>query len=203
MRIEIEGMDELRKQLDDFAGGQAINEAMAEGVNKTAEAVMEAEKQAMQSDLDRPTPFTMKALKLWKARAKKGRIDALIKIQPIQAEYLQYTIMGGTIGRILTPTPNARLNKYGNLPGKRKGMHGMATAKSKFVATINGTTGVWQRFGRGGRQVKLLAYVDDNATREARWDFFGIAERVANRRLMQDVGEAVQRAIEGAKGKWR
>ena len=205
MRIEIDGMDELRKQLDDFAGGQAINEALAEGVNKTAEAVLAAEKQAMQSDLDRPTPFTMKALRLWKARPKKGRIDALIKMLPIQANYLQYTIMGGSIGGVVTPTRNARLNKYGNLPGLRgKGLTGIAAkSKKRFVGEINGIFGLWERYGRKARAVKLIAKAEGQGQREGRWDFYGIAERVANQRLMQDVGEAVQRAIKGAKGKWR
>lgn len=164
--------------------------AFAEGLNVTLAEIEKKELIEMERKLDRPTPFTKKAF--GKFRAKPTKLNAVLYIKPIQASYLKYTIEGGILPSNITPTRAARLNKYGNLPSKRRGLEGIAgKAKKKFIAEINGTLGVWQRYGRGGSKVKLLAFVKRNAVRRKRWDFFGVAQRIVDRRLRSNVAAAI------------
>lgn len=173
--------------------GKDLPVAVAKGVNRHVEALEQHQLNEMEIRLDRPTPFTRNAFGIWKAKA--NRPNAVLFIKDIQAKYLRYAIKGGSIPVNLTPTPAQRLNRYGNVPGKRKGLAGIAKAKSKFVAEINGVFGVWQRSGRGGKKVRLLVIVEKEARREKRWDFYGVAERLAKKRLARDIGEAIRRAL--------
>ena len=78
----------------------------------------------MLKQLDRLTPFTVRGVH-WqgarKADFKLGRLHSRVYIMPTQAGYLHYQMLGGTRTpkgtAIAVPTTNARLNRYGNLPG--------------------------------------------------------------------------------------
>jgi hypothetical protein len=170
-----------------------MNIAIAAGINRTAVQMDRKLKMEMARTLDRPTPFTLNATKVWKA--ERNKLRATVYIQRIQASYLRYTIQGGRLPTVLEPI-NIRLDRHGNIRGKRKGMEAIARqGRKRFVATINGTTGVWQRHGPKGRKLKLLVHVGENRQRSKRWDFFGIGERVARERLQRDVREAVRREL--------
>lgn len=173
------------------AGARKFPAQVAAGLNRTARAVEQHELVEMERRLDRPTPFTLDAFVLKKATP--GNLVVELRIKPIQASYLRHAIFGGRLKANVTPVlANARLNLYGNLPGKRRGLAGVAgRAKTKFVGEINGRFGVWQRYGRGGSKVRLLAYVARNVQRTKRWDFLGIAQRVVDERLARDVRAAI------------
>ncbi len=191
--ILVEGLDEVRRQVS--ALGRDINGALAEGVNRTMRAVEQNELVALEAQTDRPTPFSVNALKIYKATP--SRSSALLFVQPMQARYLKYAIEGGQIPVTLTPTRSARLNQYGNIPGKRRGLVGIkGRTRSRFIAEINGVYGVWQRTGRrGARGLRLLVKVERSAPRDTRWKYYETAEDVARRRLMGDVINAIDRLL--------
>jgi hypothetical protein len=192
MEIGIEGLDRLQAQLRRVSE-QGLREALAKGLNRTIAAIEQHELVEMERRLDRPTPFTLNALKVFKAQPRDGKLNAVLFVQPTQAKYLRTTIHGGTLPVNLTPViKNQSLNQHGNIRGKRKGLAGIkGNTQTKFIGEINGVYGVWQRYGRGGSKLKLLVRVERDAQREARWDFYGIGQRVANERLRADVGAAI------------
>jgi hypothetical protein len=153
---------------------------------------------ALDQHIDRPTPYTARGVKLFKARA--DRLDAELFIQPDQAKYLKYAIEGGRIPTNLKPTRATRLNQYGNIPGMQRGLEGIkGRARTKFIGEINGILGVWQRYGRGGTKLKLLVKVERDAPRTARLPWYETAERVASRRLQRDIGVAIGRALQAGR----
>lgn len=188
LNIRIEGLEQLQRRLANMP--EQFNRATAAGINRTARAIEQHQLAALESSLDRPTPFTMNAIQVYEARPKPDP-SAIIQLRPLQARYLIHTIRGARLPVILEPI-NIRLNRYGNIVGKSKGLEGIAAKGARrFVATINGTTGVWER-ARKGRGLKLLVRVARNVERKPRWDFYGVAERVARDRLTRDVSEAVE-----------
>jgi len=194
MSITLLGDREVANALRSL-GREKMNIAIAAGINRTAVQVDRKLKMEMSRTLDRPTPFTLNAIRTYKA--DRNRLSAKLFIQPIQARYLHYAIRGGTLPTILEPI-QISLDQHGNIRGKRGGMQKIASMGAKrFVATINGTTGVWQRHGPKGRRLKLLVKSNANREREPRWDFFGIGERVARQRLANDIREAIGREIAG------
>jgi len=171
-------------------------------------------KTGMSRALDRPTPFTLNSTRI--AKADRNKLTARLFVMDRQAAYLRYTVHGG---RIDTLTPGgARTNQYGNLPGKKPNPKALAAIARRlgrgrrgpgglpsdmFIGEINGTYGLWQRSPRsktrrgrwGARPPRLLVKVDKNTLRTPRWDFYGIAERTAQRRLANDIRDAIAREI--------
>ncbi len=193
MRVKLLGLKEAQAALRKL-GQERMNIAIAAGVNRTAVQIERTEKIEMARKLDRPTPFTLNALRIFKA--DRNRLAALLFVQPIQARYLRYAISGGTLPTILEPV-NIRLDRHGNIRGKKGGMDKIAAmGRKRFVATINGTTGVWQRHGPKARKLKLLVIASRDRQRRPRFDFFGVGERIAVARLQRDVREAIQREID-------
>ena len=190
--VQLLGLDEVQRALSKL-GQERLNIAIAAGINRTAVQADRTLKIEMTRTIDRPTPFTLNATRIWKA--ERNKLRATLSIQRIQAQYLIYAIKGGTLPTILEPI-NISTDRHGNIRGKKGGMQKIAsTGRKRFVATINGTTGVWQRYGAKGRKLKLLVKASKNRERRPRWDFFEIGERVVRERLQRDVREAVQREI--------
>ena len=95
--------------------------AVAKGLTRTLRAVEQHELQAMETQIDRPTPFTLDSLWLQPARAEK--LEATLGIKPIASKYLTRPILGGDVNNTLVPVlANEKLNQYGNIVAKRKGM---------------------------------------------------------------------------------
>jgi len=129
-----------------------------------------------------PVGFTKRGVQYSKAKNKRN-IQASIFIPDRQWKYMRWVIGGGRkqwnrskagIGKPIYK--NTKFNKYGNIPGRRgkervwrellkRGKGTVATplkgglAAGQFVATINGTTGLWKRFGKGGGQGKIKLLV--------------------------------------------
>ena len=106
----------VQKKQIPFATSVAIN-------NTLFDLKKEMAKQ-MDKKLDRPTPFTKRGFFINKA--KKNLLVGVLLMKDIVANYMQYQIEGGTRNtgkRIPVPyQPNARLNKFGNIIGKKTGL---------------------------------------------------------------------------------
>lgn len=190
LTVNLRGIRELDGYLQRL--GADLPKAQADGINRTARAIEQAELNEFESRLDNPTPFTMNAI--FRLPASASRQQLSIGIKDLQAKYLRYPIEGGVVPKTILPI-NIRRNRYGNIPGKRGGLQQIAgTRGRRFVAEINGTYGVWERYGRGGSRVRLLAMAAKNQRRDKRLDWFGVAERVAEGRLRRDLIEAIRGA---------
>ena len=168
-----------------------IPSAAAKAINKTLFQIMDAEKAQMPKKLDRPTPFTVKAFKI--NMAKQHQLYGDIHIKPIQWGYLQYQVEGGTsVNRVDIPTSNLKLNKYGNIPGKRTGY----VKGNKFIKTIGGIKGVWKKTGgKRNSKLKLLVVLDKTVTYRKRFPFYKIAGGVARARFQRNFARTMQQAI--------
>lgn len=215
MSIQLLGFDEAQRALQQL-GREKLNIAIAAGLNRTLVQVDRDIKTEMPRALDRPTPFTLNSTRL--AKADRNKLTGRLFVMDRQAKYLSTTVRGGRIDT-LTPV-GATTDQYGNLAGKkatrktlikiarrlgrgRLGANGLP--KDMFIGTIHGEYGLWKRFpetrykrsdgGWTARKPDLLVRVDKGVDRRPRFDFFGIAERTAQRRLAADIREAIAREL--------
>jgi hypothetical protein len=194
MKIEILNEKEIKAAMKRL--GDDLPKALADGLNRTMRGIKEAEIEGMKSSIDRPTRFTLDSLRTFKAHPR--HLDAGMFIPDIAANYLKNTIDGGTLEKTIVPFA-IRLNQSGNIPGKIGGWAGMAKGRGKNVFTskikkgrAKGKTGL---FRKQGESVALLALRDTNAKREKRFDYYGIAEKEAAKRLQSDVVAAIDDAL--------
>jgi hypothetical protein len=177
-------LSKMQKQQIPFAAAQAINSTLFD--------VMKAEKVQMPKKLDRPTPFTMKAFKINKA--KKTELVGDIHITPERWKYLKYVVDGGTrTGNIGVPTKNAKLNKYGNIPMRRKGL---IKNKKQFIQKIGNVSGVWERSKSG---TKLIVAFEKSVTYEPQFPFKKIADGVARKKFQRNFKRSLAKALATAR----
>ena len=146
--------------------------ATARALTEMAKLTQKELKRVAPNQIDRPTAFTLRAFKYYSAT--KRRPEAAVYIEPIQEQYLQHIISGGPRypkgGRTAIPA-NIALNRYGNIPGRKRGI---IRNKRQFIANINGLLGIWERAPRvktrtkTGRKRKLKA--EHVATNKANHD---------------------------------
>ena len=182
------------RMLDDIQRRQ-LPFATAKALTQTAKAVQTKLTAEIERAFDRPTPFTKKAIGIKAAR--KDTLTAEVFVRDIQAKYLKLQIEGGTrrpIKRALLLPANVALNQYGNMP--RNLVKRLRGRKDVFSATINGTPGLWQRVGRS---VRLLVGYEPQAQYQRRFDFYGIGQREAERRLPANFARALADALRTAR----
>ena len=180
----IKHMSKVQKKQIPFAAANAINATLFD--------VMKAEKAQLPKKLDRPTPYTMKAFKINKA--KKSMLVGDIHVMPERYKYLKYAIEGGTrTGNIGDPTKHAKLNKFGNIPMRKKGL---IKNKKQFIQTINGVSGVWERSKQG---TKLMVAFENSVTYKKRFPFFKIADGVARKKFQRNFKKSLARAMATAR----
>ncbi|MBT0344081.1 hypothetical protein ISO81_01565 [Morganella morganii subsp. morganii] len=136
----------LRKQIP-FATAQAMTAVVRK--------IEDAQKVAMQRNLDNPTPFTVKSVK--SRGARKNDLKAKVFVMNTAAAYLAPFETGGVHklnGSALLNPKDIKLNKYGNLP--RNKLSSLKSKENTFIGDISGVNGVWQRKkakkGKKGRQ---------------------------------------------------
>ena len=198
MQIKIkDNIKEFSKKLDSFQKKQ-IPFATMKAINNTLFGLRKEMGKQTVKKLDRPTPFTQKGF--LEHKAKKPKLTGTLYIRKEVEDYLQYVIDGGlrsTAKLIPIPfTPNARLNKYGNIIGKRTGL---IKKKTQFIGTIKGVTGVWERYNKG-RNVKLIIGLEPKAQYEqGKFPFYKIGRMYINSTYTRQLKTALQRALKTAK----
>lgn len=70
MEIQIKGLDDLRRTLTQFSD-RRVNAAIATALTRTGKAVQDEMRDELRTTFDRPTPYTLNALRLWPASADK------------------------------------------------------------------------------------------------------------------------------------
>ena len=175
-----------KKQIP-FATSVAIN-------NTLFDLKKEMAKQ-MDKKLDRPTPFTKRGFFINKA--KKNLLVGVLLMKDIVASYMHYQVEGGTrtTGKpIPVPyQPNARLNKFGNIIGKKTGLIKKST---QFIGNVGGTDGVYERTKDG---LKLIIGFERSVTYRPRFPFYIIAQKFSNAVFDKKFTKAFNRALKSAK----
>lgn len=172
-------LSKLEKKQIPFATSQALNDSAFEA---RKDLQIEVARQ-----LDRPTPFTVKAFQV--ERSTKRRLKALVFVEGKRA-YLENVIFGlNRTGNIGVPV-NKRLNKYGNIPGKKTGY---IKKGNQFIATIRGVRGVWQR--EKGRGLTLLVRFHDSVKHKERFGFENVVFRTVKRSFFPFYQRRLSRAV--------
>lgn len=149
----------LRKQIP-FATAQAMTAVVRK--------IEDAQKVAMQRNLDNPTPFTVKSVK--SRGARKSDLKAKVFVMNTAAAYLEPFETGGVHklnGSALLNPKDIKLNKYGNLP--RNKMSALKSKENTFIGDIGGVNGVWQRKkAKKGKKGRKRLQRSSNGTRRDR-----------------------------------
>jgi len=193
-------VDEVARGLNDVARRQ-MPYAVSVAINDVLKDIKRNSEKRLKRQLDRPTPFTMKAFGI--RYANKRTLTGKIFVKDIQAKYLKWAEDGGSRkpkGRAIAVPVKQRLNKYGNMP---KGALKRAIAKpTVFTGTPKGrpdAPGVYQRMGKGGGKLKLLASFEPIAKYKPRLGFKRGARRTAEARLPGALYRALTKAIANAR----
>lgn len=185
--------------------------AAASALNNIAFRVQKQEKIKAKKEIDRPIPFTLRGFRVKKAN--KMRLESRVFIAPIQWEYLQHIVSDSVrypkrkfIG--VPVKDNVKINKYGNVTGKRKGL---IKNKTMFIGKVKGISGVWQR-GRvskkgqfssvrkkGDSSVRLLYRLKSQTRYERSFNYFKHAKKVIDAWFSKDLDAAMRNAIRTAK----
>lgn len=149
----------LRKQIP-FATAQAMTAVIRK--------IEDAQKVAMQRNLDNPTPFTVKSVK--SRGARKSDLKAKVFVMNTAAAYLEPFETGGVHklnGSALLNPKDIKLNKYGNLP--RNKLSSLKSKENTFIGNIGGVNGVWQRKkAKKGKKGRKRLQRSPNGTRRDR-----------------------------------
>ncbi len=149
----------LRKQIP-FATAQAMTAVVRK--------IEDAQKVAMQRNLDNPTPFTVKGVR--SKGARKTDLTAKVFVMPTAASYLEPFEIGGMhklSGSTLLNPKAIKLNKYGNLP--RNKLSSLKSKENTFIGDISGVNGVWQRRkAKKGKKGRKRLQRSPNGTRRDR-----------------------------------
>jgi len=161
--------------------------AVAQAINDTAADVKANAEKRLIKDLDRPTPFTRRAL--FQRRASKNRLVGVVGFKPVQRRYLMRLETGGVRrpkGRAILVPVNQRLNKYGNMT--RNAVSRLRSKKNVFSGTpgargsgVSAKAGIYQRMKSG--RLKLLVAYEDTAKYEKKMHFERNAKITAEQRL--------------------
>lgn len=184
------GLNKFQKKQMPFATAQAINNTLF-GLKK------EMAKQTVKK-LDRPVPFTQRGFLINKA--KKTNQVGILYVRPEVAEYLKYQIDGGVRSQATKiPVPilkNKRLNKYGNIAGKRSGL---VKSSKEFIGTIKGVTGVWKQQRKGQAPILLIKFHDSVKYDKKPFDFYKIGKMYSKNTFDKQLDKALRKALRTAK----
>jgi len=197
--------------------------AVALALTNTAKEVADAMPAITRVQLDNPTPFTQRGF--YFKRAEKIRLEAEVGVKQQQAEYLRWQVEGGVRQpkrQALRLPSEIQLNPYGNMPAglvrqliarAKAGRRATKTQARRFgvsqqVDLFYGEpgdgrpAGIYKRIalpGRDNRLVPLVVFPKQSARYEKRFDFYGEARRIVQRRFNDHVRTAWARAMATAR----
>ena len=182
------GLSKTHKEQIPFATSNAINMTL-----------FQLRKEMMKQTtkhLDRPTPTTQKGFVV--GRAKKTTLKGVLFIKDFVANYLKFQIDGGTRStgkNIPIPyTPNARLNKFGNIIGKRSGL---VKKSNQYIGEVKGINGVWERQKNG--EQKLIIGFKRSVEYRPRFPFYTIAANFTKNMFDRNFTKAFVRAVRSSR----
>lgn len=192
-------LKKLTKHLNNVQKKQ-IPYAASQALTDTAFDARKALRVQATKKLDRPTKFTINAFQVDKAT--KRDLRAAVYVHKLRWSYLKYQILGGSreVSGKGTGVPfSQKLNKFGNIPGRKKGL---VKKKRQFVATIKGITGVWERTG-GKRNpgIKLVTAFEKKVSYKKRFEFKKIVHGIAKSKFPKHFDKRLTVALKNMRKK--
>ena len=187
----------VQKKQVPFATAMAINKTLGIGKgNRMTGLDREMQKQMIQK-LDRPMARTTKAF--YRIAARKTNLTGTLGFTDWANKFMQYLVHGGVrsgeSSKVGVPyTPNARLNKFGNIAGRKSGL---IKKQTQFIGNIAGIDGVWER--QKDRSAKLMVAFKNSVTYQAMFPFYKIAEKYSKAKFDKNFAEAFTKALKSAK----
>ena len=175
----------------------AINKTLGIGKgNRMRGLDREMQKQMIQK-LDRPMARTTKAF--YRIAARKTNLTGTLGFTEWANKFMQYLVHGGVrsgeSSKVGVPyVPNAKLNKFGNIAGRKSGL---IKKQSQFIGNIKSIDGVWER--QKDRSVKLMVAFKNSVTYQAMFPFYKIAEKYSKARFDKNFAEEFTKALRNAK----
>ncbi len=211
MRVEIRGMDEVKRLLENLSAKE-INYATFVGTNRIAYAVMKDQREEVPRVFSGPTRFIQTGIRYEKMT--KTRPYARAYWTPERNPYIEPHVIGGSraikkienvyrgkgimpAGSWMVPGPGAPLNQYGN-PTRAfyvklyDAAQSFATSKKYGKWWVN-SNGVFQR--KGAVIEPLMFFAKQPRYRE-RYDFYGVGNATVQRVSVKIMAETVAKAIE-------
>jgi hypothetical protein len=191
----------LERSLSDLAHKQ-LPFATAQALTALARMAQAAEKGALPSIFDRPTPFTLNSIGVIPAR--KDNLQAQVFVRDIAAAYLAPYEFGGKNklnAKALLKPVQQRVNQYGNLP--RNKIAQLTARADVFVGKVKGKDGaeidgVWQRVkaakGKPGG-LKLLVRFAEAHEATKHLDFRKRAETLIRANFDAEMAKALAKAM--------
>lgn len=177
--------------------GGNIDKAASDALNKVAQRAVEALADEVESVFDRPSKFTLRAFAT--KPSTRYTQESTVFIRDLQSKYLKLQIDGGRRKKgdyatspragIITPGKDGRRSALGGVPRgavKRQ----MANKSRYWVGKYKNREGVWERFGRGGRKLRIAEGFQQRATYKKAFRFHDVVKRVALKHLKDDFNVA-------------
>jgi len=168
-----------------------IPEATKWGINNTSKKLQKAYQVQSNKYLDSPTRFTTNAFAIGFATAKK--LSGFVVVKDIQAKYLRWAFEGGTSTpskKIAVPTENRKLNKFGNIPGKRQGV---VKGKQVIRQTKRGA-GVWSAPTKKTPAKLLIAFKTSINYRKT-FPFYKIGKKIVDNVLPKELEKSFKKEM--------
>jgi len=187
----------VQKKQVPFATAMAINKTLGIGKNNRMHGLDKEMQKQMNKKLDRPMARTTKAF--YRIAARKTNLTGTLGFTEWANKFMQYLVHGGVRSgegsKVGVPyIPNARLNKFGNIAGRRSGL---IKKQNQFIGNIKEIDGVWER--QKDRSVKLMVAFKNSVTYQAMFPFYKIAEKYSKARFDKNFSEAFAKALRSAK----
>ncbi len=173
--------------------------AIKSALDATAFDARKAVQVQLPRKLDRPTPATIKGVRVGKAT--KSRLVSSVYFVDHVAKYMKFQVGGGTRRpkRRALPVPfKVARNRFGNM--SRSKIKQLLASPKTFSGTVKGVSGIWQRTG-GKRNpgLKLLIAWESSANYQARFPFNKIVKGVVRSKFPQNFKRSLRHALRTAR----
>jgi hypothetical protein len=186
----------VQKKQVPFATAMAINKTLGIGKGNRMKGLDRAMQKQMIKKLDRPMARTTKAF--YRIGARKTNLTGTLGFTEWANKFMQYLVHGGVRSgepKVGVPyVPNAKLNKFGNIAGRK---NGLIKKQNQFIGNIKGIDGVWER--QKDRSAKLMIAFKNSVTYQAMFPFYKIAESYAKANFDKNFAEAFTKALRNVK----
>lgn len=221
INVSIEGLAASKSHLADL--GKQVAFAASKALNATAKKIADAMPAELDRELDRPTPFTRRGVRVLRY-ASKASLEATVGFMAAQAKYMQWQVDGGIRqpGKAGLKIPAAiKLNEFGNIPRgiiaqlvavarKEQGMKKATSRKIQVSAKLDLFYGdpkdqAGKSWPRGiykianGALIPLIIFPQVAAHYKPRFDFPGKAKAIVAREWPDQFDAAIADALRTAR----
>jgi len=212
MNISVESnVKEVLSEFDRISN-LSIPFAIKEGINDTFFQMRQELPGVVESEFDKPVAFTKSPYAWDVEKAQKYALVGMIKMKPLQAEYMRFQVYGGT------EYPKKRGIPVPTAGGKMKASHGglkktwkaalndkmYFSGKPKGAKWASSPAGVWRRTAtkvskKTGRRTKGRLRLElswESATHyQERWDFHAYATKYFQARFSDNFRKRLQEQL--------